>query len=128
MAYIIELKNFSDARGTLNVAQEQIPFEVKRFYWIYGVPADVKRGGHRHKKSWQALICLGGQCEIYNNDGWSEQNYILDAPNKVLILEPQDWHIMHRFTEGASLLVLASTKYDKDDYVDTPYPNSTMMP
>jgi hypothetical protein len=128
MAYIIELKNYADDRGVLNVAQEQIPFEVKRFYWIYGVPSDVKRGGHRHHHSWQALICLGGSCEIYNNDGWSEQFYQLDQPNKVLILEPKDWHIMHKFSENATLLVLASTKYDASDYVDTAYPNSPNSP
>ena len=128
MAYLVELKNFADPRGVLNVAQEQIPFEVKRFYWIYKVPTEILRGGHRHKTSWQALICLGGSCEIYNNDGWSEQTYTLDKPNKLLIIEPKDWHIMHKFSEDATLLVLASTKYDKDDYVDTPYDESPNMP
>ena len=125
MAYIIEIKNYTDPRGTLNVAQEQIPFEVKRFYWMYGVPPDVRRGGHRHRESWQALICLGGSCEIYNNDGWSEQIFLLDKPNKVLILEPKDWHLMYNFSENSTLLVLASTKYDKNEYIDEAYPNTS---
>jgi dTDP-4-dehydrorhamnose 3,5-epimerase-like enzyme len=127
MAYIIELRNFSDPRGVLNVAQNQIPFDIKRVYWIHGVPPDVRRGGHRHHRSSQALICLGGSCSIFNNDGEKEETFVLDASNKVLIIQPQDWHIMHSFSENATLLVLASTPYDLTDYIDTPYPNTSFL-
>ena len=127
LAHIIELRNFSDPRGILNVAQNQIPFDIKRVYWIYGVPSDVRRGGHRHHRASQALICLGGSCSIFNNDGEKEQTFVLDAPHKVLIIEPRDWHIMHSFTENATLLVLASTPYDVTDYIDTPYPNTSFL-
>ncbi len=123
MAHIIELRNFSDPRGVLNVIQDQIPFEVKRLYYMYDVPSDVQRGGHRHHHSTQALICLGGSCEIYNNDGTKEETFLLNSPNKMLIIEPKDWHTMQKFTPNATLLVLASTKYDVNDYIDTPYFN-----
>ena len=127
MAHIIELRNFSDPRGVLNVAQNQIPFDIKRVYWIYGVPSDVRRGGHRHHKSSQALICLGGSCSVFSNDGETQQHFVLDAPNKVLIVEPKDWHIMYDFSEQATLLVLASTPYDVSDYIDTPYSNTDFL-
>ena len=72
-----------------------------------------------------SLNLLGCSCEIYNNDGWSEQIFKLDKPNKVLILEPKDWHIMYHFTKHATLLVLASTKYDKNEYIDEAYANTS---
>jgi dTDP-4-dehydrorhamnose 3,5-epimerase-like enzyme len=121
MAYIIELKNYQDDRGCLNVFEKEIPFDIKRVYYIHNVSPDSIRGGHRHKKSWQALICLGGSCEIYNNNGEIESIFQLDAPNKILILEPKDWHTMQKFTSNATLLVLASTKYDINEYIDEPY-------
>ena len=127
MAYITELRNFSDPRGVLNVAQSQIPFGIKRVYWIHNVPPNVRRGGHRHHRSSQALICMGGSCLVFNNDGEKEQIFTLDAPNKVLIIEPKDWHIMYNFTENATLLVLASMDYDVSDYIDTPYPNTSFL-
>jgi dTDP-4-dehydrorhamnose 3,5-epimerase-like enzyme len=127
LAHIIELRNFSDPRGILNVAQNQIPFDIKRTYWIHGVPSDVRRGGHRHHRSSQALICLGGSCSVFNNDGQKEETFVLDAPNKILIIEPKDWHIMYNFTANATLMVLASTPYDLTDYIDTPYPNTSFL-
>lgn len=127
MAYIIALRNFADKRGILNVLQDQLPFTVQRIYWIHKVPRTVKRGGHRHHRAIQALICLGGSCEIYNNDGEKEERFFLDDPSKVLIVEPKDWHIMHKFSKNATLLVLASTKYDLSDYIDEPYPNNTFI-
>jgi dTDP-4-dehydrorhamnose 3,5-epimerase-like enzyme len=123
LAHILNIKTFGDSRGELNVLQDQIPFAIKRVYYMYGVPNDSVRGGHRHKKSTQALICLGGSCEIENNDGEKKETFILDHPSKILILEPKDWHIMQKFTENATLLVLASTKYDVNDYIDEPYNN-----
>jgi hypothetical protein len=127
MAYIIELKNYTDNRGTLNVIQEQLPFAVKRAYWIYGVPETEKRGGHRHHYSTQALFCLGGACTIFNHDGETQESFRLDSPQKVLIVEPKDWHIMHEFTANATLMVFSSTAYDVNDYIDEAYPN-TILP
>jgi dTDP-4-dehydrorhamnose 3,5-epimerase-like enzyme len=126
LAQLIHLKSFTDARGSLNVIQDQLPFAVKRVYYMYGVPPNTQRGGHKHKKSRQALICLSGSCTIYNHDGESETQFVLDHPAKILIVEPSDWHIMYDFSENATLLVLASTKYDVHDYIDTPYPNSSL--
>jgi len=119
MAYIIELPTFEDERGTLTVVEKILPFEIKRFYYIYDV--SNKRGGHRHKKTIQALISLGGTCEIYVNDGKKEKVFLLDTPNKCLILDPKDWHTMDKFSKGSTLLVFSSEYYDKDDYIDEEY-------
>lgn len=119
MAYIIDLPTFSDSRGSLSVVEKLLPFEIKRFYYIYDVTS--KRGGHRHKKTIQALICLGGSCEIYLNDGTKEEIVLLDTPAKCLIIEPKDWHTMDKFTQNSTLFVFSSEYYDKNDYIDEEY-------
>jgi len=120
MAYIINLTTRSDKRGNLTVIEKEIPFEIKRIFYIYGVD-DSTRGGHRHKTTVQAAICLHGSCVVSNNDGEEKEDYILDHPNKCLILETKDWHTMHHFTPDAVLLVLASTPFDAADYIFEPY-------
>jgi dTDP-4-dehydrorhamnose 3,5-epimerase-like enzyme len=119
MAHIINLPIFSDDRGSLVVLEKQLPFKIKRIYYVFGVTA--KRGGHRHKKSIQALICLGGSCEIYVNNGEEEQTILLNNESKCLVIEPKDWHTMDNFSENAILLVFASEFYDVGDYIDKPY-------
>jgi len=119
MANIIDLPTFSDGRGTLTVVEKLLPFDIKRFYYIYDVTS--KRGGHRHKKTIQALICLCGSCEIYVNNGESEKKYILDNPAKCLIIDPKDWHTMYNFSKNANLLVFSSEYYDVNDYIDEEY-------
>jgi dTDP-4-dehydrorhamnose 3,5-epimerase-like enzyme len=120
MPYLIDLKTFTDERGNLTVIEKTIPFEIKRVFYIYGVD-DSKRGGHRHKKTIQAAICIQGSCTIYNNDGVNEQEFIMDKPSKCLILETQDWHTMFNFTPDAILMVFASELYSGDDYIFQPY-------
>lgn len=119
MAHIIELPTFCDERGCLTVVEKLLPFEIKRFYFIYDVTS--KRGGHRHHKTIQALISLGGSCEIYVNNGKKEKIFILDLPSKCLILDPEDWHTMDNFSKGTTLLVFSSEFYDKQDYIDEKY-------
>lgn len=120
MAYVIELKTHADTRGNLTVIEKEIPFEIKRIFYIYGVDDSV-RGGHRHRSTWQAAICIHGSCAIWNHDGVLKHEYVLDRPNKCLVLEPKDWHKMHRFTPDAVLLVLASTPFDPADYIFEEY-------
>lgn len=119
MAQLIQLPSFKDSRGALTVVEKLLPFEIKRFYYIYNVTG--KRGGHKHHKTLQALICIGGSCEIYINDGTKEETLLLDSPEKCLILNPNDWHTMDKFSEHAILFVLASEYYDKNDYIDEAY-------
>jgi hypothetical protein len=115
MAYFLDLPTFNDNRGKLSVIENILPFKIKRVYFIYDVQG--LRGGHKHKKTIQALVMLNGTCEIYVNDGIMEKIFILDNPSKCLILEPKDWHTMDKFSFGSSLLVLASETYKKSDYI-----------
>lgn len=120
MAHLIELKTLSDARGNLTVIENEIPFKVKRLFYIYGVDDSV-RGGHRHHTTTQAAICINGSCIVSNYDGMKKDDFLLDHPKKCLILNPEDWHTMHHFTPDAVLLVLASTPFDAADYIYEPY-------
>lgn len=120
MAYLIDLKTFTDTRGNLTVIEKTIPFEIKRIFYIYGVD-DSLRGGHRHKTTIQAAICLRGSCRIYNNDGDDEKYFILDKASKCLILETRDWHTMDKFSPDSILMVLASEYFDQQDYIFEPY-------
>ncbi|MCA0389811.1 MAG: FdtA/QdtA family cupin domain-containing protein [Bacteroidetes bacterium] len=121
MAYFIDLQTKDDERGSLTVIEKVLPFEIKRVYYIYNNSKDLPRAKHRHKKTVQATICLKGSVEVYNNNGTTKENFLLDSPSKCLILEPQDWHIMHKFSDDAILLVLASSEYDIDDYIHEEY-------
>lgn len=124
MAHIIDLTTHSDKRGSLTVIEKEIPFEIKRIFYIYGVDDSV-RGGHRHKKTVQAAICVHGSCIVSCDNGKGQpEDFVLDHPNKCLLLEAEDWHTMHHFTPDAVLLVMASTPFEKDDYIFEPYPTS----
>jgi len=116
MAQLINLRTFTDERGNLTVIERVLPFDIKRIFYIYGVDSSV-RGGHRHRKTYQAAIALQGSCVVSNNDGVKEESFVLDSPAKCLLLEPKDWHRMHDFTPDAILMVLASEYFDAGHYI-----------
>jgi dTDP-4-dehydrorhamnose 3,5-epimerase-like enzyme len=120
VAQLINLKTFCDQRGNLTVIEKVIPFAIKRIFYIYGVDSSV-RGKHRHKKTIQAAICLKGKCTIWNNDAKTKEEFILDSPDKCLIIEPTDWHKMYNFSPDAILMVLASEYFDYNDYIFEEY-------
>ena len=115
MSHIINLPTFRDNRGKLTVIENIIPFKVKRVYYMY--ETIKKRGGHRHVKTIQALVCLCGSCEIFVNNGISSEIFLLNKPSKCLIINPEYWHEMFNFSENSILLVLASELYDAEDYI-----------
>lgn len=121
MAYLIKLPTFSDERGYLTVIEKQLPFDIKRVYYIYK-PKGI-RGGHRHRKTIQALVAVSGSCEIFVHNGKSKETFKLNSPDQLLILECEDWHILYNFSEDCIILVLASEYYDKDDYIYERYPD-----
>jgi dTDP-4-dehydrorhamnose 3,5-epimerase-like enzyme len=120
VAELHDLKTFTDSRGNLTVIEKSIPFDIKRIFYIYGVDSS-ERGGHRHKKTIQAAICLQGSCTIVNNDGNKTQQFELKKPSECLLLYPADWHKMINFSPDAILMVLASEFFDPDDYIYEPY-------
>ncbi len=120
MAELINLTSFSDNRGSLTVIENILPFQIKRIFYIYNVDNSV-RGKHRHHKTLQAAFCISGSCVINNNDGKEVKEFLLDSPDKCLLLYPKDFHSMYQFTRDAILMVLASEPFDVSDYIYEPY-------
>ena len=116
---IVHLEEHGDNRGTL-IALEQmanIPFEIKRVYYMFDTVSGVRRGFHAHKCLKQMLICVHGSCKILLDDGSEKQEVLLDKPNKGLIIESNIWREMFDFSPDAVLMVLASELYDENDYI-----------
>ena len=126
MAKLIQLDTFESDAGDLTVFEKILPGEIKRVFYIRG-QAGHERGGHRHLNTWQALICISGSCRVFVDDKQNQEYYLLNSPEKCLLLAPQDWHVMDQFEEGAILLVLANTQYDKDDYIFEPYQQEILV-
>ncbi|MDI4650305.1 sugar 3,4-ketoisomerase [Cohnella hashimotonis] len=108
-----------DERGLLAVLEEHtsIPFDIKRVFYIYDTKEGIRRGYHAHYKTRQALVCVAGSCKVDLDNLRRQETIVLDKPNKVLLLEPNDWHEMYDFSPGCVLLVLASHHYDPQDYI-----------
>lgn len=120
MPKLINVETFSDDRGHLSVLENNISFDIKRIFYIYGVDDSV-RGNHRHYKTIQALICISGNCVVSNDNGSIQEDFTLDSPDKCLFLYPEDYHSMHSFSSDAILLVLASELFNPLDYIYEPY-------
>lgn len=117
-----KIKNYkfhSDKYGKLIALEEneEIPFSIKRVYYIYEVDDGVRRGFHSHKKLEQVLICVHGSVKILLKTPYEEEIIILDNPNKGLYIGPDIWREMYDFDDEAVLLVLASDLYDEKDYI-----------
>ena len=96
---------------------KDIPFDVKRVYYVFDTSTNARRGYHAHKKLKQILICVYGSCVIHLDDGRECTEIALDNPEKALYLENMIWREMYNFSKDAVLLVLASELYDESDYI-----------
>ncbi|MDR9862863.1 WxcM-like domain-containing protein [Pseudomonas baetica] len=115
----IDLRVIGDQRGSL-VALEpglNIPFAIKRVYYIYGTLPDVGRGYHAHRRLEQMAICVSGRCKMIIDDGVTRQEQLLDSASKALVIRNMIWREMHDFSDDCVLLVLASEYYDESDYI-----------
>lgn len=112
-------KPHGDERGQLVALEEfkDIPFKVKRVYYIYDTLPDVIRGYHAHKNLKQILICVHGSCKIKLDNGKEKEIVTLEKPNEGLFVDNNMWREMYDFSEDAVLLVLASELYDENDYI-----------
>lgn len=116
---IIDLPMLGDDRGQLVAIEEnkQVPFDIKRIYYIYGTEQGVARGFHAHKELNQVAICISGSCNMLLDNGVNKSTVLLDSASKGIQIPPMIWHEMHDFSEGCVLLVLASERYDESDYI-----------
>ena len=108
-----------DDRGQLVAieAQLDIPFEVRRVYYIYDTLAGVRRGFHAHQDLEQILVCVHGSCKIHLDNGYETAEVVLDKPYEGLYISNDMWREMYDFSPDAVLLVLASRHYDEADYI-----------
>lgn len=116
---LIPLQTHGDDRGAL-IALEQdknIPFEIKRVYYIFNTKEGVIRGFHAHKKLKQVAIAVKGSCRFLLDNGKERISLLLDNPAQGLLIDSCIWREMHDFSEDCVLLVLASQHYDEADYI-----------
>lgn len=110
-------RNNDTGKLTFLEAKKDIPFDIKRVYYVYDVARDERRGFHAHKELEQYLICIHGTCKILLDNGAEKENVLLDNPSEGLYVGAKMWHEMYDFSEGALLLVLASEYYNEKDYI-----------
>ena len=118
---VIELRENRDPRGSLSVIESNrnIPFAMKRIFYIYGVPEGSERGGHTLKTCDQFLIALSGSFDVTCDDGSERKRYTLDKPNRGLYVPHMIWRELDRFSADCVCLVAASEFYDAADYFNT---------
>lgn len=116
---IIDFPVIGDERGSLVAleANNHIPFDIKRVYYLFGMQNDLPRGFHAHKELVQIAVCLNGSCDILMDNGFSKEVVTLNKPNKGLFIDVMQWHEMSNFSDDCVLMVLASDKYKENDYI-----------
>jgi len=119
LAKWVELPPLGDERGSLVAweADNTVPFDIKRVYYLFGTKEGVSRGFHAHKALKQVAVCVTGKCKMLLDNGFEKTEVWLDSPTKGLIVEGMVWREMHDFSEDCVLLVLASEHYDETDYI-----------
>lgn len=116
---VIELPKIHNRAGNITPlhGNREIPFDIKRVYYLYDVPGGETRGGHAHKKLHQLIIAASGSFDIVLDDGFIKKTVTLNRPNFGLYIPPSIWRDLNNFSSGAVLLVLASEKYSEEDYI-----------
>ncbi|MBR4390558.1 MAG: WxcM-like domain-containing protein [Bacteroidales bacterium] len=117
---IVELdRHHSDRQGDLSVVEngKDVPFAVKRVYYLYDIPGGEERGGHAHKLLRQLIVAASGSFTVVLDDGREKRSITLNRPYQGLLVVPGIWRELIDFSSGAICLVLASEKYDEGDYI-----------
>lgn len=116
---IVELPKFLDARGNLSFAEnfKQIPFEIKRTYWIYDVPGGEDRGGHAYFKNQEFIIALSGAFDVVVDDGENKKIFSLNRSYFGLYVPAGLWRTMENFSTNSFALEFSSEHYEKEDYI-----------
>ena len=116
---IIELPKIVDPRGNLSIIEQlkQVPFEIKRVYWIYDVPGGMERGEHAYKENQEFIVALSGSFDVVLDDSINKLVYPLNRSYKELYVAKGIWRKMTNFSTNSLALVLSSTDYDVNDYI-----------
>ena len=115
---LISIPKIQEPRGNLSVIESDvIPFEIKRVYYLYDVPAGAERGGHAHIDQKEFLIALSGSFDVVLNDGQNQQIITLNKPYEGLLINQGIWRELNNFSSGSVCLVVASAVFDENDYM-----------
>lgn len=116
---IIELDKHEHETGNITVAENSldVPFDVKRIYYLYDVPGGESRGGHAHYELQQLIVAVSGSFDVQLNDGKIKRTFSLNRPCHGLLVTPGLWRELNNFSSGSVCLVLASMKYNEADYI-----------
>lgn len=117
--YLIELPKIEDSRGNLSFFEypKQLPFEIKRTYWIYDVPGGEKRGSHAYKEQQELIISLSGSFDVILNDGVEEKIFSLNRSYYALYIPKMYWRRLENFSTNSLALILSDRGYDESDYI-----------
>lgn len=118
-AKLLGLPKIEDPRGNLSIIEQikQIPFEIKRVYWIYDVPGGKDRGAHAYKENEEFIVALSGSFDVELDDGTNKQTFSLNRSYFGVYVPKGMWRTMKNFSTNSLALVLSSTEYDNDDYI-----------
>ncbi len=116
---MIELSKHHALQGNLSVVEngQDIPFDIKRVYYLYDVPGGESRGSHAHRELYQLIIAASGSFSVTLDDGEVKRTFLLNRPYQGLLVVPGIWRTLDDFSSGSVCMVLASHKYDKEDYI-----------
>ncbi len=116
---LINLPKIQSRSGNITPVQNQIeiPFDIKRIYYLYDIPGGESRGAHGHKQLEQIVVAASGSFDITINDGITERTFSLNRPYIGLYIKPGLWRDLNNFSSGAICLVLASEPYNESDYI-----------
>ena len=116
---VIDISKIHNEAGNITVVEngKNIPFDVKRIYYLYDVPSGEARGGHAHYELEQFIIAVSGSFDVILNDGKNQKRVSLNRPNLALHVVPGLWRELDNFSSGSICMVLASHTYDEHDYI-----------
>ena len=116
---IIDLRKIQDPRGNLTPIESNtdVPFEIKRIFYLYDVPGGESRGAHAHYKDNQFLIAASGAFEVFVDDGERQKVFTLNRPYYGLLVPPGIWAAEQEFSSGSVCLVLTDSKFEATDYI-----------
>jgi dTDP-4-dehydrorhamnose 3,5-epimerase-like enzyme len=117
---VIELNKINNRAGNMSFVEnaKNIPFDIKRVYYIYDVPGGSDRGGHAHKNLEQYVIAVSGAFDVLLDDGTNKKIVRLDRPYMALHIQKGIWRETRNFTSGSVCMVMASEEYNIEDYID----------
>ena len=116
---IVNFPKVTDVRGNLSFIEQnnQVPFEIRRVYYLYDVPVGATRGGHAHRGLHQVIIALSGSFDVVLDDGFKKRTFFLNRPHYGLYVPPRIWRELEDFSSNSVALSIVSEVYDESDYI-----------